>query len=73
MLEVRTSVMREEYQIAIESRIQSQKDSQAKEESLILLSTEKDDCLARLHKVSKEMQLIDQFLNQEKETLNKMN
>ena len=61
MLEIRTSVMQEEFQTAQNELFCLQEQLLEKEQSQVTLNQEKQDCLERLAKVQRELKLIENF------------
>ena len=55
MLDIRTTVLQEEHQAAIDQHQEAKDKLGAKRETLSTLKNEREDCLARLRKVQKEL------------------
>ena len=69
MLDIRTTVLHEEHQAAIDQHQGLKEQLAAKRETVSTLKHEREDCLARLRKVQKELQLIEEFERQELEAV----
>jgi hypothetical protein len=69
MLDIRTTVLQEEHQAAMDSHQEAKGKLTAKRETLSTLKNEREDCLERLRKVQRELQLIEEFEKQEIENV----
>ena len=55
MLDIRTTVMQEEHQAAMDQHQDARQKLGAKRETLATLKNEREDCLERLRKVQREL------------------
>lgn len=72
MLEIRMTVMQEEYNEAIYQLEDLKQKLKIKEDNMQTLQIEKDDCLQRMRKVEKELELIESYERQELQNIERL-